>query len=91
MLPSEMQLYFRSLFRALEAVHKHGIVHRDIKPTYAFLSCSAPFKLIFVRRNFLYDPYKGKGVLVDFGLAEVMLYDIRFADYHADMDVERGY
>ncbi|KAL9122083.1 MAG: hypothetical protein Q9187_001367 [Circinaria calcarea] len=53
MLPEDMQVYFRSLFRALAAVHKHGILHRDIKPT-----------------NFLYDIYRNRGVLVDFGLAE---------------------
>jgi cell division control protein 7 len=53
MLPSDMQFYFRSLFLALAAVHKQGILHRDIKPT-----------------NFLYDPRKQRGVLVDFGLAE---------------------
>ncbi|KAI9815170.1 MAG: hypothetical protein M1832_005572 [Thelocarpon impressellum] len=29
----DMRLYFRSLFTALEAVHKHEILHRDIKPT----------------------------------------------------------
>ena len=26
-----------------------------------------------LRRNFLYDIYRGRGVLVDFGLAEVIL------------------
>jgi cell division control protein 7 len=29
----EMRPYFRSLFTALKAVHKQGILHRDIKPT----------------------------------------------------------
>ncbi|KAI9783643.1 MAG: hypothetical protein M1835_003768 [Candelina submexicana] len=29
----EIRVYFRSLFTALAAVHKHKILHRDIKPT----------------------------------------------------------
>ncbi len=49
----DIQIYFRSLFTALAAVHDQGILHRDIKPT-----------------NFLYEPEKRRGVLVDFGLAE---------------------
>ncbi|KKA25745.1 Cell cycle protein kinase [Rasamsonia emersonii CBS 393.64] len=50
---ADMRHYFRSLFTALASVHKHGILHRDIKPT-----------------NFLYNPERREGVLVDFGLAE---------------------
>lgn len=30
---ADMRHYFRSLFIALQSVHKHGILHRDIKPT----------------------------------------------------------
>mgnify|MGYP001311023798 FL=1 len=29
----DMRHYFRSLLTALVSVHKHGIIHRDIKPT----------------------------------------------------------
>lgn len=32
-LVADMRDYFRSLFTALHSVHKHDIIHRDIKPT----------------------------------------------------------
>ncbi|KAI4127623.1 MAG: hypothetical protein LQ338_003118 [Usnochroma carphineum] len=33
MAPYDIKVYFRSLFAALAAVHREGIIHRDIKPT----------------------------------------------------------
>jgi cell division control protein 7 len=33
MSPTDTAIYLRSLFTALSAVHAHGILHRDIKPT----------------------------------------------------------
>ncbi len=33
MTATDMAIYLRALFTALSAVHAHGIIHRDIKPT----------------------------------------------------------
>jgi cell division control protein 7 len=33
MTVADMSIYFKALFTALSAVHAHGILHRDIKPT----------------------------------------------------------
>ncbi|KAA8566221.1 hypothetical protein EYC84_008821 [Monilinia fructicola] len=69
---SDMQVYFRSLFTALKAVHAQGILHRDIKPT-----------------NFLYEPDKQRGVLVDFGLAEREEEDTKSCLCTKDHDVRK--
>lgn len=37
----DIRHYFRSLLTALYGVHKHGVIHRDIKPTYAQTPTSA--------------------------------------------------
>ena len=64
-----MRVYLRSLFEALNAVHKHGIIHRDIKPTWVL--CQIFLCPVDVDSNFLFDIERQRGVLVDFGLAEV--------------------
>jgi cell division control protein 7 len=75
-LVADMRYYFRSLLTALHAVHKQNIIHRDIKPT-SVLSHSyfveTVVLLILLSSNFLYNPERRRGVLVDFGLAEVSL------------------
>jgi cell division control protein 7 len=68
----DMQIYFRSLFTALAAVHAEGIIHRDIKPT-----------------NFLYEPDKKRGVLVDFGLAEKQFTDSKPCLCRANHEVRK--
>lgn len=71
MAPYDIKVYFRSLFKALAAVHRHGIIHRDIKPTLVVNEGRIPENLLINCRNFLYDIDRKQGVLVDFGLAEV--------------------
>ena len=67
----QIRTYFRSLFTALNAVHRHGIIHRDIKPTW--VAHSQDGSIANLSSNFLYDIERKQGVLVDFGLAEVLL------------------
>ena len=66
----DIKVYLRSLLEALAAVHRHKVIHRDIKPTYILYGSEICAKA-HVLRNFLYDVYSKRGVLVDFGLAEV--------------------
>lgn len=48
-LVSDIRDYFRSLLTALSAVHKEGIIHRDIKPTYVFHAVLASLPASLVR------------------------------------------
>lgn len=34
MTPEDLRRYMRALFEALAHLHKHNVVHRDIKPRY---------------------------------------------------------
>ena len=52
--PAEVQRYLRQLLIALERVHLHGVIHRDVKPSNFLHS----------------PRHGGTYVLVDFGLAQ---------------------
>ena len=64
---TDIRLYFVSLFLGLEHVHGRKIIHRDVKPRY-FTLALYPLN----GSNFLFNPTTRQGVLVDFGLAEVI-------------------
>jgi protein-serine/threonine kinase len=60
---------------AIESCHKHGFIHRDIKPDVSLLDFHVPGHhvgagelLTLVLQNFLFDP-EGHIKLSDFGLA----------------------
>ncbi len=55
---------------AIESCHKHGFIHRDIKPDVCPFPDPATHSMLLRSQNFLFDP-EGHIKLSDFGLASV--------------------
>jgi serine/threonine protein kinase len=95
----QLRLYLYSLFTALHHMHRHAVIHRDVKvsplttspspaPTHEYLILLYFLSPQSQPSNFLYSIERNEFLLVDFGLAELDESKVLQAENSSDVSLQ---